>query len=224
MLRIVCAACACPLAQTLCALACGRIAAQLNNQKQFQQSTGKERVVKATVTAMMVLLLFGCARFQGNEVSNNHVIVPNNTGSPRLITYNIEGNVENKNEEYLKEIASKYGYKLEWGRAKNNGTPHLEINFSFRRNGAAVVPAILTGLTLYAIPSWQTQKYELKTQLTDGNGIDQGFKSNDHTTLVQWLPMIFAFPFAVPFTAEEKLTERMYQDLMYKINQDLKGS
>ena len=176
--------------------------------------------MKKIVAALMVLFLSGCARFQGNEVSGNHIIVPNS--DKRLITYNIEGNVENKNENYLKEIASKYGYKLEWGRAKNNGTPHLEINYSFRRNGAAVVPAILTGLTFYVIPSWQTQKYELKAQLSDGKNIDQGFKSNDHTTLVQWLPMIFAFPFAVPFTAENKLTERMYADLMYKVNQDLK--
>lgn len=174
------------------------------------------------ITAAFIFLLSGCAVFQGNEISDDHVIVPNSNWENKTITYNIEGNVEEKNEEYLKEIAGKYGYQLQWGHAKSNGTPHLEINFSYKRNGAAVIPAFITGLSLYTIPSWQTQKYELKANLTDRKNIDYSYKSNDHTRLVQWLPMIFAFPFAMPFTAHETLTERMYADLMYKMNQDLK--
>ena len=170
-----------------------------------------------------VFALSGCARFQGNQVSDDHVIVPIKTGTKILMTYNIEGNVENKREEYLKEIAGKYGYDLEWGHAKSNGTPHIEINFSFKRYGAAVIPAMITGLSLYTIPSWQAQRYELKVHLTDGKSLEHSYKSNDKTTLVQWLPMIFAFPFAMPFTAEEKLVERMYADMAYKINQDMKN-
>ena len=176
------------------------------------------------LTVVFVCVLSGCAVFQGNEVSDNHAIPTLNNGKQTLLTYNIEGNVEDKQEEYLKEIAEKYGYRLQWGHAKNNGTPHLDINLSFRRNGAAVVAAFLTGLSLYTIPSWQTQNYELKVSLSDGKNIDHSYKSNDHTTLVQWLPMVFAFPFAPPFTAEDKVIERMYRDMAYKINQDLKAN
>lgn len=172
------------------------------------------------VTTLLVLMLSGCAVFQGNEVASNQA-QGKFEGKPRRITYSIEGNVENKEEELLKSTMSKYGLQLEWGHARNDGVAHIDINLSFRRNGAAVVPAILTGLTLYIIPSWQTQNYELQANLTNGQTAGYDYRSKDHTTLVQWLPMIFAFPFAMPFTAEDKVIERMYSDMAYKVSREL---
>lgn len=171
--------------------------------------------------AVLILLLAGCARFQGNEIAMANT--PGSfEGKPIRVTYTIEGNVENKDEELLKSTMNKYGLQLEWGHARNDGVAHMDINLSFRRNGAAVVPALITGLTLYVIPSWQTQNYELQANLTDGKSIAYDYRSKDHTTLVQWLPMIFAFPFAMPFTAEDKVIERMYADMAYKVSRELK--
>ena len=178
------------------------------------------RLIKIVFLLAAFLLLNGCARFQGNEVDVSHFAPPVQKNKPQIITYTLEGNVPDKEEQYLKQVFADYGWQLEWGPSRNDGSPHMTINYNFRRNGAAVVAALFTGLTLYAIPSWQTQKYELKAIVTDGKNFNRGYKSDDHTTLVQWLPMMFAFPFAFPFTAESKLTEKLYIDLAYRLTQD----
>ncbi|MCK8072219.1 hypothetical protein [Vibrio sp. 1CM23M] len=170
----------------------------------------------------LTVILAGCARFQGNQTPTHEA--PSNTiGEFTTVTYLIRGNVESKDERLLKEIMYSYGIKLEWGQIREDGTPHLDIDFSFRRNGAAVVPAIITGATFYFVPSWQTQYYTLTTHLKNTE-IDYSFRAKDHTVLVQWLPMIIAFPFADPFTAESKLVEKVYTDLAFNISEQLKNN
>ncbi len=165
-------------------------------------------------------LLSGCAQFQGNQVNERSIPV-NSNGELTRVTYKIAGNVEGKDEEFLKAVMHQHGIYLEWGVKRTDGTPHIDINLSFRRNGAATVAAVFTGASFYIIPSWQTQYYELQGHLT-GPDLDYSYRVKDHTTLVQWLPMIIAFPFASPFTAESKLVMKAYTDMAYHVNYQLK--
>jgi len=175
-----------------------------------------------TLIFLLALTLTGCARFQGNQTPVHEV--PSNTlGELTTVTYLLKGNVESKDERFLKETMRSYGIKLEWGQVREDGTPHLDIDFSFKRNGAAVVPAIITGATFYFIPSWQTQYYTLTAHVKNTE-LNYSYRAKDHTVLVQWLPMIIAFPFADPFTAESELIEKVYADLAYNISQQLKSN
>lgn len=60
-------------------------------------------------------------------------------------------------------------------------------------NPAALIPAFITGLSLYAIPSWVTARVHLEATATRGEAT-RTFKAEDSATMVQWLPMIFAMP------------------------------
>lgn len=168
---------------------------------------------------LSTLILGGCARFQGNQVEIHEV--PNQQRTElKKVTYEITGNVEAKDEKFLKDVMKSYGIDLVWGNQRKDGTPHLNIDFTFKRMGAANVAAVITGLSLYTIPSWQTQYYQLTAHL-NYQDLEYSYRAKDHTTLVQWLPMIFAFPFAMPFTAENELTMKVYTDMAYNVSKEL---
>jgi len=99
----------------------------------------------------------------------------------------------------------------------------MYVNLSLAKDPAALIPAIIIGLTLYAIPSWETSNYKMTLQVNDVNNNEHFYELSDRITLVQWLPMVLAFPFAYPFTAEENLIEKMYDNVSVKISQDIGG-
>lgn len=61
-------------------------------------------------------------------------------------------------------------------------------------NTAVLVPALITGLSLYTIPSWVTQTIDIKINAKSGEKTNS-YQLNDSFTLVQWFSMLFAFPF-----------------------------
>jgi hypothetical protein len=63
--------------------------------------------------------------------------------------------------------------------------------------GGALVASVLTGLTLYVIPSWSTHSYTTSLKLTDPAGNEFATKTYQHQlTLVQQLFMVFGMPFS----------------------------
>ncbi len=57
-----------------------------------------------------------------------------------------------------------------------------------------MVPAIITGLSFYTIPSWATENYEVVANVTKGTRAKE-YRIEDSAKIVQWLPMVFVFPF-----------------------------
>ena len=63
--------------------------------------------------------------------------------------------------------------------------------------GTTLIPAILTGLTLYVIPSWSTQNYTTSVELQDDAGNPIASKTYEHRLrMVQQLFLAFGMPFA----------------------------
>jgi len=93
------------------------------------------------------------------------------------------------------------------------GTVHDE------NSSAALFPAALTGASLYMIPSWVTSKVHISVEAKSGD-VSRLYDLDDSMTMVQWLPMILAFPFSNPFTAEKQTIENVYNTLVLRMKND----
>ncbi len=84
----------------------------------------------------------------------------------------------------------------------------------------AWLPAVITGFSLYTIPSWMTDKVHIAATAKRGDA-RKAYELKDQTTLVQWLPMLLVLPFTgSPFKAEIEMTENLYNHLVLRIKQD----
>tara|TARA_R110001592_G_scaffold52511_14_gene160739 strand:+ start:11271 stop:11852 length:582 start_codon:yes stop_codon:yes gene_type:complete len=87
-------------------------------------------------------------------------------------------------------------------------------------SSAALIPAFITGLSLYTIPSWVTQTLDVTVKAEAGE-LQKNYQLNDSFTLVQWLPMLFAFPFTGgPVQNGEDLNENTYKHLIVQLKND----
>jgi len=87
-------------------------------------------------------------------------------------------------------------------------------------NSAALIPAFITGLSLYTIPSWVTSNIDISVEAKVGE-VTQSYQLQDSVTLVQWLPMLLAFPFADhPINSEKEVGENTYNNLVLQMKND----
>jgi hypothetical protein len=85
---------------------------------------------------------------------------------------------------------------------------------------SALIPAFITGLSLYLIPSWVTEKVDLRVT-AELNDKQYDYELNDSVKLVQWLPMIFAFPFTgTQAKNSEELMANTYNNLILQLSND----
>lgn len=181
-------------------------------------------IIKRQIFLMIFTVsMSGCAGFQSNQIS---FISPDadTIVKPEIITYSISkdstyGALGIFDDALISEM-NRYGWKMRQKPDVKNGTPHLQIDLSLSKDPAAILPAVLTGLSFYTIPSWETSNYKLTANFLDTNGEEFYYEFRDKTVLVQWLPMLLAFPFAYPFSTEEELIKKMYNNLAYKISKD----
>lgn len=87
-------------------------------------------------------------------------------------------------------------------------------------DASVMLPAFITGFSLYTIPSWVTQEMDIKVKTSAGNK-NSSYELNDSFTLVQWLPMMFAFPFT---GGQEKNRQELhantFRSLIVKLKKD----
>jgi hypothetical protein len=84
----------------------------------------------------------------------------------------------------------------------------------------AWLPAVITGFSLYTIPSWVTDKVHVAATATKGD-TRKTYELKDQMTLVQWLPMLVALPFTGnPFRNGAEMNDNLYQHLVLRIKQD----
>ncbi|TAK93516.1 MAG: hypothetical protein EPO09_12365 [Aquabacterium sp.] len=187
-----------------------------------------------TVTALScaALLLSGCAGFKGNQLSPVSAQDLRSTAPVKTKVFsrwNLSsvpgGNAQtaaalaaiNKTnfENALK--ASDCCIVVESPEAADlvvDGIAHTEDKT------AALIPAVITGLSLFTIPSWITANVHISATAKNG-GVSRSYDLQDHMTMVQWLPMLLVLPFADnPFKAEKEITENVFNTLVVKIKSD----
>lgn len=87
-------------------------------------------------------------------------------------------------------------------------------------NAAAVIPAFITGLSLFIIPSWVTGKVHITAEVT-ANKTSSNYDLKDSMTMVQWLPMVFVMPFkGSPIKAGQEVDANTYRTLVLKMKNE----
>lgn len=87
-------------------------------------------------------------------------------------------------------------------------------------NPAVIIPALITGLSLFIIPSWATDTVDIKVTAT-ADDRSEYYELDDSVTVVQWLPMAFAFPFTGgPVKNVKQLRENTYRTLVSRLKDD----
>jgi len=86
-------------------------------------------------------------------------------------------------------------------------------------NPAALAAAMLTGLSLYTIPSWMTDTVHLTATAKKGDKTTS-YDVSDSMVMVQWLPMALMFPFSGPFETEKSVTANTFSTLVVQMNND----
>ncbi len=137
-----------------------------------------------------------------------------NMGSKNPAHENLRAKQETEFAELLRE--SGYFATIEKGSGKD---VNITVELVENGNPAAIAGAVVTGLSLYTIPSWATVNLEATCRVTTADGRAREYKVSDSATLVQWLPMMVVFPFK-PISEIEDLRKNMYRNLIVKMQQD----
>jgi hypothetical protein len=96
----------------------------------------------------------------------------------------------------------------------------VDGKFINETSSAAMIPAVITGLSLYTIPSWVTSKVHISVQAKNSS-ISKSYDLKDSMTLVQWLPMLVVLPFTGnPIQAERQVFENTYKTLVLSMKKD----
>lgn len=188
---------------------------------------------KITLAAALTLtLLSGCAGFKDNQlpiVNEADFSASTNTKTKVFTRWSIDTDVElNDTQKAMHSAASKERFEeilvgsdcctVVEGPLQADvvvtGKTYIEDHSD------AMAGALLTGLTLYTIPSWVTITPKISAEVSSGEK-KRTYSFQDSMTMVQWLPMIFALPFTGnPISEGEKMENNVFKNLVLNIQND----
>lgn len=192
-----------------------------------------KREVKRHGIAIIALLLFtGCASFQGNKLPlvGSFQPLPEGTKKPTA-TYSFSSGVDlfGKQEhtenvriilerEFI-DVLRESGYFASLSPG-NQGEIIIQARLVNSGTPAAMIPAFITGLSLYTIPSWATDNYDITAKVTAQDGKEHTYQLSDSMTSVQWLPMIVVAPFKNMFNVSKEVRRNIWKNLILNMQQD----
>ena len=162
--------------------------------------------------------LSGCAAFvsPGYEPQFER-IEKTYTGTRKPMSYRwleVSGSDEiDLNRDVLIADLRRWGWDPRAAQMPTGKYPHLLVSVATHTNPGALVFAFITGFSFYTVPSWATIRVDVSVLVTDVNGKEVTIERSGKGTLVQWLPMIFAFPWAYPFDVEDRVIQGIYEEL-----------
>jgi hypothetical protein len=187
----------------------------------------------ATISALTAsIILFGCAGFRENnlkDVSKNDIQISNTEKVKVFSRWSIE-NAPSANEQAKAAGSAVTKKNFESALTESNcciiveGPTEADIIVDGKayneNNMAAVIPAFITGLTLYVIPSWVTGTTHISAKVSAKKDVGN-YDLRDSMTMVQWLPMIFVMPFkGSPLTTGKEVDANVYRTLVLKMKNE----
>jgi len=190
----------------------------------------KKNYTIVILAALFMLLMSGCACFPGNKLQQVTNLPPLAEGVKRpAVSYIFSSGtdlfgksestpiVRSMLESELVDVLRESGYFATWGTG-SNGDVTIEARLINSGNPAAMIPAFLTGFTLYAIPSWATDIYTVTAKVKTGDGKEHSYQLEDSSMLVQWLPMIFV-PGSI-MNVPGEVRKNIWKNLILKMKED----
>lgn len=180
--------------------------------------------------AGMLVLLQGCAGFNANNIDKVSADQLRTASAKKVKVFSRwDVKTESSNAELNAARAAIYKKRFEEVLAaadccavvEGPGEADLIVDGAGHdeNSAAAMIPALITGFSLYTIPSWVTVNFHVTANAQKG-AVKRTYDVKDSMTMVQWLPMALAFPFANPFPMEKELGDNAIRNLVLKMKQD----
>lgn len=192
----------------------------------------KQHLMCVVMAAIILLLITGCAVFPGNKLPTVEKFQPFPEATKKLtVTYSFssgvdffdklehEENVRTMLEKEFTDTLTESGYFASVSQG-NQEDLKMQVRLVDSGSPAGMGPAIITGLSLYTIPSWATENYNVTAKVTAPGGIEHTYQLTDSVTLVQWLPMIVVFPFKNLFNVPPEVRKNIWKNLIIKMQKD----
>lgn len=178
-----------------------------------------------------VVLLAGCAGFKGNHlpiVNNSDIEVTSTTKTKVFTRWSIIS--ESKLNEQVKVMHAAANKKaFEDALIRSNcciiaeGPTEANVIIDGKAyaedHTGGLIGAMISGFSFGIIPSWLTANPHVSADAVSGE-TKSSYEAKDSYTMVTWLPMIFAFPFANPFDAEKEVNENVFNNLILNMQKD----
>ena len=175
----------------------------------------------------------GCASFKGHDLPEVGTLLPPKQNVARQnASYEFSSETElvkkrphheearAKLEAEFVDVLHESGY---FGILKNGSYENdlkITIHLVNSANPAAMLPAFITGYSLYTIPSWAKDTFEVVCNVQAADGREYEYTLEDSSIIVQWLPMILAFPFNMPLRVPVDVRKNIYRNLIKKMKDD----
>jgi hypothetical protein len=182
---------------------------------------------------LICLWFSGCASFAGGNLKELEAVPSAPVKSPRAslaITWSTYLNGVHKpaNEHIAAGMGMKHaleafketGYFSEVGPTVDN--PDVKIKVRIKDEGKANLGmAMVTGFTLFLIPSSATDLYVMDAEVTNlKTGQTRSYHLEDSMNYYQQIFLIFIMPFNWPASVVEDVLENMFTHLAVKIHED----
>lgn len=189
--------------------------------------------VKSVGMAIIALLLLtGCASFPRNQLPpvGSFQPLPEGTKKP-TVAYSFSSgvdlfgkqehreNVRAQLEREFVDVLNESGYFASLSQG-NQGEISIQARLVNSGTPAVIIPAIITGLSLYTIPSWATDNYDVTAKVTAQDGKEHTYQLTDSMTTVQWLPMIVVAPFKKMVNVSKDVRRNIWKNLILKMQED----
>ncbi|NTV70852.1 MAG: hypothetical protein HGA71_11980 [Azonexaceae bacterium] len=183
------------------------------------------------VVAGMLFLLQGCAGFHANNIEKVNADQLRTSSANKVKVYSRwDFKTDSANAQVNAVNVATYKKRFDEVLTAANccvivaapGEADLVVDgVGYDENSkAAIIPALITGFSLYTIPSWVTINFHVTVNAQKGS-VKRNYDVKDSMTMVQWLPMALAFPFANPFPMEKELGDNAIRNLILKMKQDV---
>jgi hypothetical protein len=191
----------------------------------------KSKVSFASMAVVLLLLFTGCASFSKNQLPKVTLPQLNENDNKPSTSYSFSSGVELFGKQEHSEIIRKQledefvmvfkesGY---FAALTPEGQAEIDIEVRLLNSGtpAAMIPAMITGFSLYTIPSWATDHYIVTAKVKTSDGKVRKYELKDAMLSVQWLPLILLTPFIKnPFSVSKEIRQNIWRNLILKMQE-----
>lgn len=184
------------------------------------------------IAILIFLSLSGCAIFEGGNVPKTALeSYQGAEGSKPSLSYTTyaEGGLQKIEplpeeaqkiiEEEFTSVLNSSGYFQSVTKGEEKADIAIKMKIVNTGDPSSLIGAVITGLSLYTIPSWATDNFKVVAEVTRKDGLSKTYELKDTTKIVQWLPMMFAFPFN-NFSVITEVRQNMYRKVLADMQKD----
>jgi hypothetical protein len=193
-----------------------------------------KKLLKIYASLALIILLSGCISFKSNkypEIKSEDLKVSSAKKSKIFINSgfvsnmygqdarNVVDKAKSDNKEMFGEMIIGSGC-CDLVKDKDDASIVIDTTFYNDSSSLGLVGALLTGFSMYTIPSWMNSKMRISAKVSTGKVVNS-YDVEDSALMIQWLPLILAMPFKTnPVKMEAEMNRNLYRHLLLKMQKD----